>query len=471
MKNILKFLSLAVITVLGFAACIDKVDDLPYYGTGNAPVLTSSVSSIVLAPGDTATAKAVFTWTDPSFAVDPATYKYVLEVDSSAAFVSPKQFTVMVNKTLSLTGADFNNMLISWGVPFGTAKDLYVRLKASYANNNDMKISNVVKIAVTPVALPFGFSATNYGPITPTIATKDQTASILSWGKPNYGTASMKYELQYDSTGKNFANAKIIPVGDEVWTYTMTNLTANVMAQNSGIANGTAGSVDVRVKATVIGTNQVSYSNLRSFKITPTSMVLYMWVAGDYQKFPPYAANLPAGNNWGWDPASAPKIASTDGVNYDGYIYVPAGGSGEFKFTSQADWNGTNYGGGPGTLSTSGGNLSWPTGTYFRVQVNILALTWSATPVTTWGVIGDATPGQWNTSTPLTFNTSTLLWTGTVNFSAGGWKFRANDGWSINLGGTPVLTYDGPNISSAAAGTKTVTLDLRNAPNYTYTVL
>ncbi|HMT72921.1 MAG TPA: SusE domain-containing protein [Chitinophagaceae bacterium] len=472
MKNIKKYLSVVAVLMLVITAC-DKVKDLPYYGNGTAPALSSSVTSVVLVPADSILDKATFNWTNPMFETDSATYKYVLEVDTSSAFVAPKNFTVSGLRNLSLKGRDFNNMLVNWGVPFGTAKELSIRLKASYANNNDMKLSNVVKVTVTPVALPFNFTSTTYGTFLPTIGNRNTEAASLSWGKPDYGTARIKYELQYDSATKNFANPKLIPIGDEVWTYSMTFLTANIMAQNSGVANGATGTVDARIKATVIGTGQVSYSTTRQFSIRPTSMVLYLWVAGDYQKFPPYAANLPAGNTWGWDPASAPKIASTDGVNYDGYIYVPAGGSGEFKLTSQADWNGTNYGsGGAGLISATGGNLNWPAGTYFRVQVNTQALTWSATPITTWGVIGDGTPGQWNTSTPLTFNTTTLLWTGSVTFNAGNFKFRANNGWDINLGGLQsAMNYGGDNIPVTLTGARTVTLDLRNAPNYTYTVL
>lgn len=475
MKNILKFLSLAAITVVGFAACIDKVDDLPYYTVGNDVVLSSSVSTIALAPADSAKSVVTFSWTTPSFATDTANYKYVLDVDTSSAFPAPSKFSVMSARQISLTGADFNTMLVKWNVPYGTAKALYVRVRPSYGNNNDMKTSNILTITVSNTPRAFLLTATTYGTITPSIANKDQVASKLSWTNPAYGTTRMKYEIVYDSATKNFANAKYIAVGEEMWTSGLTNLQFNVMAQNCGIAYNTTGAIDVKIKATsTTSASVIAFSDVRKFTITPQSMILYLWVPGDYQKFAPYAASLPAGNTWGWEPSVAPKLASTDGVNFDGYVWVPAGGSGEFKFTSQADWNGTNYGsGGPGLISTSGGNLNWPEqGAYFRVQVNTSALTWSATKITTWGVIGDGTPGGWGSSTPLTFNTTTLLWTGTVNFVSGNFKFRANDGWGINLGAPQAtMAYDGPNFPVSLTGNRTVTLDLRNAPNYTYTVL
>jgi hypothetical protein len=51
------------------------------------------------------------------------------------------------------------------------------------------------------------------------------------------------------------------------------------------------------------------------------------------------------------------------------------------------------------------------------------------------------------------------------------WKFRANDGWDINLGGSlSNLTQGGDNIVCSEAGTFTITLDLSSLP-YTATVV
>jgi hypothetical protein len=51
------------------------------------------------------------------------------------------------------------------------------------------------------------------------------------------------------------------------------------------------------------------------------------------------------------------------------------------------------------------------------------------------------------------------------------WKFRANNGWDINLGGNLAgLTEGGDNIKCAEDGTYTVTLDLSSYP-YTATVV
>ena len=86
------------------------------------------------------------------------------------------------------------------------------------------------------------------------------------------------------------------------------------------------------------------------------------------------------------------------------------------------------------------------------------------TLINTIGVIGDATPNGWDASTPLT-TTDNLIWTGTIAFKGGEFKFRANDGWDINLGGAiSDLTQGGDNIASPGEGNYEVTLDLITLP-------
>ena len=179
------------------------------------------------------------------------------------------------------------------------------------------------------------------------------------------------------------------------------------------------------------------------------------------------------GGHQGWNPATAPIVYSPNlDWKFDGYVFMEAGNI--FKFTSAPDWNHTNYGdGGDGTLSTSGDNLSVPeTGFYrFTVDLSKEPYTYKAT-ATSWGLIGDAT-GSWDVSTPMTLNPATGEWTVTKTLSAAGsFKFRANDGWDINLGGdVNNLTYNGANISVPSDGTYLITLKLGDATAYKCTVV
>lgn len=184
--------------------------------------------------------------------------------------------------------------------------------------------------------------------------------------------------------------------------------------------------------------------------------ISYLYVPGEYQ---------------GWNPGGAPKLWSTNGFIYEGYIWVPGGGTRKFKFTSAPNWGGVNYGfnGNPGELSTDGGasDLDLPAnenGQLYLLRVNTTALTWSAT-ATDWGVIGSATPGGWDNSTPMDYDPATGLLTAQVAMTAGAFKFRANNDWGINLGGSPVgdpyLDYGGNDLNNSTAGTVIVVLDLR----------
>ena len=186
--------------------------------------------------------------------------------------------------------------------------------------------------------------------------------------------------------------------------------------------------------------------------------------------FTPAAQNLYCiGNSCGWNFDNAQRLYTSDYVVYNGYAYL----NGEFKFTSAADWSHTNYGnsGTEGVLSTDGGagNLTAPQNLYW-CNVNIEDLKYTITPINTIGLIGDATPQGWSSSTPMASD-DYLIWKATVTFGEGEFKFRANDGWDVNLGGSLTdLVQNGGNIKSPGAGTYEVTLNLSKLP-YTATMV
>ena len=78
-----------------------------------------------------------------------------------------------------------------------------------------------------------------------------------------------------------------------------------------------------------------------------------------------------------------------------------------------------------------------------------------------WGIIGSATPGGWDNDTNMTWDATKKVFTLTLDLkSSGAFKFRANDGWDINLGGNlNALTAGGDNLTITANGNYTVTLD------------
>ena len=161
-------------------------------------------------------------------------------------------------------------------------------------------------------------------------------------------------------------------------------------------------------------------------------------------------------------------LFTTDYANYFGFANLSPSG---FKFTSAADWNHINYGdAGDGKLSTDGGagNLTVAEKGLYWCNVNIAALTWTATKIETIGVIGGF--NGWSESLPLTSEDG-LIWAGTITLNEGDeYKFRCNNDWAINLGGADEynLVPDGANLKAPATGTFTITLDLSVVPYACY---
>jgi len=138
----------------------------------------------------------------------------------------------------------------------------------------------------------------------------------------------------------------------------------------------------------------------------------------------------------------------------------------EFKFRANHQWDppaGFNYGDNNtnGSLEAGGANIPVDAGV-FTVIMDLSQRNYTYA-VTQWGVIGDAV-GGWSSDHNMTPVSGTNKWSYTGAFTVGEFKFRANDDWPINLGGsTTALTFGGGNIKIETAGTYTVVLDLETA--------
>lgn len=133
----------------------DKVKDLPLYQTGEAPVLSASAVVLTPAPADSNNTVVTFSWTDPGFANDSNTTKYVLQIDSTGKnFANGASVTIIKNRSFSFTAKEMNTVLIGFGFGFNRAYDVDVRVVASYGNGNDQKISNTVKVNFKTYAVP-----------------------------------------------------------------------------------------------------------------------------------------------------------------------------------------------------------------------------------------------------------------------------------------------------------------------------
>lgn len=167
-----------------------------------------------------------------------------------------------------------------------------------------------------------------------------------------------------------------------------------------------------------------------------------------------------AGDANGW--AQIDYLSGEDGVNYTGFMYLNQNG---FKFCTQQNWDGTNYG--ATYFSKEGDNIIMTEEAgYYKVEVDLSAKTYTLTPITTIGVIGDATEGGWDADQNMTYvpyNSETKepgYWEiKDINLTAGTIKFRANDAWDISWGGdiNSLTTNNGGNIT-VDAGTYDIKL-------------
>jgi hypothetical protein len=137
-----------------FTAC-QKADDLVFNADGKQPVLSVSSTNVAPPPADSNKVVLTLNWTSPQYAQDSSLYKYIVEIDSSGrGFAKSTKFELTGTRTLSWTGKQLNGVLLSYGFSFNVAYDVDLRVTSSYANNNEKKVSNTVKIKATPFKIP-----------------------------------------------------------------------------------------------------------------------------------------------------------------------------------------------------------------------------------------------------------------------------------------------------------------------------
>lgn len=155
MKYFAKLSFLAVLLIGFFTACEKKVGDLPYYQPGTAVTLSSSSSTVAAAPADSSKVALTLTWSNPKYSVDSSTVKYIVEIDSSGRNFSQSVKRIISGAlTTSFTAKDLNAILLGYGFSFGVAYDMDIRITSSYANNNELLRSNVIKVKMTPYKIP-----------------------------------------------------------------------------------------------------------------------------------------------------------------------------------------------------------------------------------------------------------------------------------------------------------------------------
>jgi hypothetical protein len=153
----------------------------------------------------------------------------------------------------------------------------------------------------------------------------------------------------------------------------------------------------------------------------------------------------------------AQKIESALGDGkYSGFVKLDA----TKPFTLNDPDANINYGASGAALAVDGAGITVTASGWYKFNVDTKALTYSLSPYMI-GLVGSATPNGWDSpDQKMDYDSGTGTWVITITLVAGDIKFRLNDGWAWNLGGTTTnLVHNGDNIP-VTAGNYTIALTI-----------
>jgi len=335
-------------------------------------------------------------------------------------------------------------------------------ITVSSCDNEDMELLTISAKGSGEITAP----ETGFSQVLNPEEESTNTALTLTWNPADYGVPTgITYNIEFAKEGTDFVDAYVAgSTSNTAYSWNISEL--NGAAVNTGLAPFVEGGIDIRVIATV-----------GSLGSTPqTSGVITVYVT-------PYTTDLPKisipGNHQGWDPASAPLLAASafGETDYIGYVWLDGG----YKFTGPNDvgnFDWTYNWGDDGSftgilLANSETNCNADVAGYYQVKADTEGLTYS-TFATNWGLIGSGTPDGWDSDQDMTYDADTQTLKVILELSADEIKFRANDDWALNYGDTGAdgsLEEGGDNIVVPSAGNYTVTLDLSNPRDYTYSLV
>lgn len=316
-------------------------------------------------------------------------------------------------------------------------------------------------------------SATVLSASTTTVApvTADSNKNVISflWTSPKYATdsATIKYLIQIDSSGRNFskANSKTV-IGLRTATYTAKELNSIVLAM--GFKFNVAYDVDVRLVSSYGNNNDQFQSNIVKIKVTP--YVTPPKVMPPASKMLFIVGNATAGG-WGNPvPAPAQQFTLIDSVTYQGtfflnggksYLLLPDNGKWDNKYNI-ADASAPKISeGGVFGANMGSANIPAPAATgMYTIKVDFQNGTFAVTKVNLFGLL--YVPGNYQGWTPASASTlgspaNDGNYDGYINIPAGGtyeFKFTPGPDWSNGLGdgGNGTLSPGGGNLKVSAGG-------------------
>jgi len=268
--------------------------------------------------------------------------------------------------------------------------------------------------------------------------------------------ASANYFLEASPAGENFTDPIVISTGVKGTSFKITVSDLNGILLKK-LPTDEVSSVDFRLRSVLVvdsGTGAPGASSAPfeySSDTQTASVTLYGLPRLDLL-------------NSGVDQKIESALGNGD---YTGYVKLDA----TMPFTLLDPDSNTEYGGSGGSLTVDGNGITPDASGWHILSANTNDLTYS-TEAYMIGLIGSATPNGWDTpDQKMDYDAKTGTWYITIDLIDGEIKFRLNDGWAWNLGGTPDdLTQGGDNIA-VSAGNYTITLTINSDDTGTCTIV
>lgn len=256
---------------------------------------------------------------------------------------------------------------------------------------------------------------------------------------------------------------KIIPASTYDGGDIVAGTTIGVVEQDSESRSGSLDESDAQLAGYLDLSGPVQFKiNVEALTFEYIQAIPNFWLAGD---------NV---NGLSWTFSAEPNLWTDNYVDYVGFAVLGS----EFKFSPVSGWCGDFGSDGGLTFSTSESGVLTGAGSatgsaninvaepgLYYIQLNYGTRDLVITKISTFGVIGGF--NGWGESVAMTSSEDGLVWTVTQAMTEGDeWKFRANDGWDISLGGEfdNLWPFNGANFKCGATGTYDITLDLRSIP-------
>jgi hypothetical protein len=303
-------------------------------------------------------------------------------------------------------------------------------------------------------------------PVTPTIATMPDLTLQRSKGTDTLvfaGTpvdpgfqASATYSLEACATGNEFKDYLVIRTGisDKAMKITVSDLNGLLLKK---FPADKASSIDFRIRA------QLTVDAGTGSRGTSSNPLAY---ASPVQTVNVTIYGLPRLDliNSG----ITQKIESPLGDGkYSGYVKLDA----TKPFTLKDPDANITYGANGTALQVNGTAISATTSGWHKLAADTKGLTFKLEAYMI-GLVGSATPNGWDSpDQKMDYDAVTGTWKKTLTLVAGEFKFRLNDAWVWNLGGTTDNLTQGGNNIAVTAGNYTISLTIINGTTGTYKIV